>query len=114
MAEILVVHENSRSLLFHAATLIDHADMARAATAIHMAKAQCGESFMHAADRSIQFHGAIGFTYECHAQLFPRRAQWAEYSFGDARHHRRKLEALLLDGEAFLPSRPPISGLDHG
>ena len=44
----------------------------------------------------IQFHGAFGFTWECHAQLFFRRAQWAEYSFGDSAHHRRHLAALLL------------------
>ena len=61
-----------------------------------MSKAQAGETFTHAADRSIQFHGAIGFTYECHAQLYFRRAQGAEYRFGDAAYQRKKLADLIL------------------
>jgi alkylation response protein AidB-like acyl-CoA dehydrogenase len=95
MVDIMVAQEQARSLLYHAATVFD-GDPHAAAIALHMAKAHAGEAFTHAADRAIQFHGAIGFTHECHAQLFFRRAQWAEYSFGDARHHLRRLEPLLL------------------
>ncbi|MDD9946944.1 MAG: acyl-CoA/acyl-ACP dehydrogenase [Myxococcales bacterium] len=95
MVDIFVASEHGRSLLYHAATVFDGESRA-SECAVRMAKAHCGSTFTHAADRSIQFHGAIGFTYECHAQLFLRRAQWAEYQFGDTRHHRRNLQALLL------------------
>jgi acyl-CoA dehydrogenase len=94
MAEIMCSLEEGRSLLYRAATALARSD-ADAEIALRMAKAQLGEAYAHAADRSIQFHGAIGFTYECHAQLFFRRAQWLEHSFGDAPHHRRKLADLL-------------------
>jgi hypothetical protein len=39
----------------------------------------------------------MGFTWDCDAQLFLRRAQWAQQQFGDAAHHRQRLAGLLLD-----------------
>jgi acyl-CoA dehydrogenase len=62
-----------------------------------MAKAQATETLKFAADRAVQFHGGMGFTWECDAQLFLRRAQWAQQQFGDAQQHRRRLAVLLLD-----------------
>jgi acyl-CoA dehydrogenase len=94
MAEIMCSLEEGRSLLYRAATAFE-ADAPDCEIALRMAKAQLGETYMQAADRSIQFHGAIGFTYECHAQLFLRRAQWDEHSFGDGMHQRRHLGELL-------------------
>ena len=96
MVEIMIAHEQARSLLHNAATRFD-AGTGHSEVALRMAKAEAGDSFTHASDRAIQFHGGMGFTHECHAQLFFRRAQWAEYTFGDAAHHRRRLEPLLLD-----------------
>jgi acyl-CoA dehydrogenase len=94
MVEIACAVEQGRSLLYHAATAFERKDPERE-IALRMAKAQLGDTYAHAADRAIQFHGAIGFTYECHAQLFFRRAQWAQYSFGDSAHHRQRLSSLL-------------------
>jgi len=93
-ADILVGLERSRSLLFHAATLLS--DGADAEVALRMAKAESGDTFVHAGDRAVQFHGGFGFTYECDAQLFLRRALWTQYGFGDSTHHRRHLADLLL------------------
>lgn len=95
MVEIMCAIEDGRSLMYRAAAALSN-DEPDAEADLRMAKAQLGETYTHATDRSIQFHGAIGFTYECHAQLFFRRAQWAEHSFGDALHHRRRLAELLL------------------
>lgn len=97
--DIFVASEQGRSLLYHAATVFDGVSEA-SEIATRMAKTHCGATYTHGADRSIQFHGAIGFTYECHAQLFFRRAQWGESQFGDGRHHRRALAGLLLDSDA--------------
>jgi alkylation response protein AidB-like acyl-CoA dehydrogenase len=52
--------------------------------------------FPFAADRAIQFHGGFGFTYDCDAQLYRRRAIWASAVHGDARYHRRKLADLMF------------------
>ena len=61
-----------------------------------MAKVEAGDSFVFAGDRSVQFHGGFGFTFDCDAQLYLRRALWLQYAFGDATHHRRRLADLLL------------------
>jgi len=94
MAEILCQYEYSRSQLYHAASIFG-ADQ-DAEIALRMAKAQGSDTFAHASDRAIQFHGGFGFTYECDAQLYLRRASWCQYQFGDAQHHRKKLADLLL------------------
>jgi alkylation response protein AidB-like acyl-CoA dehydrogenase len=94
MVEIMCAIEHGRSLLYHAATGFERSGPERE-IALRMAKAQLGETYAYAVDRAIQFHGAIGFTYECHAQLFFRRAQWAQCSFGDPAHHRRHLADLM-------------------
>ena len=97
MVWIMAGVEHSRSLLYRAATLWDTAsDSSEIEIAVRMSKTQSGETCTHAVDRAIQFHGAFGFTWDCHAQLFFRRAQWAEYTFGDAAHHRRHLAGLLF------------------
>ncbi len=93
--EILLAAERSKSHLYHAATTIGRGGR-EAAIALGMAKAQGSEAFAWAGDRAVQFHGGFGFTYECDAQLFLRRALWCQYQLGDERHHRRKLAKLLL------------------
>jgi alkylation response protein AidB-like acyl-CoA dehydrogenase len=93
-AEILIGLERSRSHVYHAASLIAAGEDAD--VALRMAKAESGDTFAFAGDRAIQFHGGFGFTYECDAQLYLRRALWLQYAFGDAAHHRRHLAASLL------------------
>ena len=61
-----------------------------------MAKAQANDALLFAGDRAVQFHGGMGFTYECDAQLYIRRAQWAQHQYGDSQHHRFHLAELLL------------------
>jgi acyl-CoA dehydrogenase len=68
--------------------------------AVRMAKAHAGPAFAYAADRAIQFHGGFGFTYECDAQLYRRRAFWCDSQHGDALHQRRRLADALLGAPA--------------
>lgn len=93
--EILLAAERSKSHLYHAATALGRGGR-EAEIALRMAKAQGSEAFAWAGDRAVQFHGGFGFTYECDAQLFLRRALWCQYQFGDERYHRRQLAPLLL------------------
>ena len=96
--EILNQMENARSHLYHAATIVDHNSLdTDMEIACRMAKAQASEAMLFAGDRVVQFHGGMGFTYECDAQLFARRAQWSQQQFGDSYHHRKRLAALLFD-----------------
>ena len=86
--------EQARSHLYSAAHLFENADGGE--VAVRMAKAAAGPALAFAADRSIQFHGGYGFTYECDAQLYRRRAIWGEAQFGDALYQRRKLADLIF------------------
>lgn len=96
--QILLGVDSAKSFIYHAATLIgDQSLDADAEAACRMAKAQATETLLYAGDRAVQFHGGMGFTYECDAQLYIRRAQWSQQQFGDAQHHRKRLAALLLD-----------------
>jgi len=93
-SDILIGLERARSHVYHAASLIAAGENAE--IALRMAKVETGDSFVFAGDRSIQFHGGFGFTFDCDGQLFLRRALWLQYAFGDAAHHRRRLAEMLL------------------
>jgi alkylation response protein AidB-like acyl-CoA dehydrogenase len=97
MVDILIGLERSRSHVYHAASLIEAGEPAEnVEVALRMAKAEASDTFAFAGDRAIQFHGGFGFTWECDAQLYLKRALWAQYAFGDAIHHRRQLADALL------------------
>jgi acyl-CoA dehydrogenase len=98
MVEILNANDAARSFIYHGATLVTDETLDRdAELACRMAKAQATETLKFAGDRAVQFHGGMGFTYECDAQLYIRRAQWSQQQFGDAQHHRKRIAALLFD-----------------
>ena len=89
-----VAYEKARSHLYSAAYTFDQQGEGEMAT--RMAKAEANEAFTFAADRAIQFHGGFGFTYDCDAQLYRRRAIWSEALFGSASYHRNKLADLMF------------------
>lgn len=86
--------EKARSLLYAAAYSFDQQGEGEVAT--RMAKAQADKAFSFASDRAIQFHGGFGFTYDCDAQLYRRRAIWNAAQYGDAGYHKAKLAELLF------------------
>jgi alkylation response protein AidB-like acyl-CoA dehydrogenase len=95
--DILVELDSARSFIYHAATVVTDAPLdTDAEIACRMAKAQASEVLSCAGDRAVQFHGGMGFTWECDAQLYIRRAQWSQQQFGDPLHHRKRLATLLL------------------
>jgi alkylation response protein AidB-like acyl-CoA dehydrogenase len=100
-ADILCQLERVRSHVYHAATLLaEGGGGTETEIALRMAKAEAGDAAVQAGDRAVQFHGGFGFTWDCDAQLYLRRALWLQPWFGDAGHHRRALAGLLLDTAA--------------
>ena len=100
-ADILCQLERVRSHVYHAATLLaEDGGGQDAEVALRMAKAEAGDAAVQAGDRAVQFHGGFGFTWDCDAQLYLRRALWLQPWFGDSGHHRRVLAGLLLDRAA--------------
>jgi acyl-CoA dehydrogenase len=97
-ADMLCGMDSARSHIYHAACVLADGPLDKdAEIACRMAKAQATDALEFAGDRAVQFHGGMGFTYECDAQLYIRRAQWTRQQFGDAYHHRKRLAGLLLD-----------------
>lgn len=94
MVEAYVRYEQARSHLYAAAHCFGEQGTGEIAT--RMAKVAAEEVFAFAADRSIQFHGGFGFTYDCDAQLYRRRAIWHASQNGDAAYQKKKLAELLL------------------
>jgi|TARA_B110000914_G_C15504082_1_gene467374 acyl-CoA dehydrogenase len=96
--DILLQMDSARTFIYHAATLINDESLDKdTQIACRMAKAQATDALLFAGDRAVQFHGGMGFTYDCDAMLYIRRAQWAQHQYGDAQHHRKLLAPLLLD-----------------
>ncbi|TNE57078.1 MAG: acyl-CoA dehydrogenase [Alphaproteobacteria bacterium] len=92
--DVLCAIESARSHLYYAAGEFDgpQGDMA-----VRMAKVAAQGALSFAGDRAIQFHGGFGFTYDCDAQLYRRRAIWGQSQFGDSAYHRQRLAAMLFD-----------------
>lgn len=97
--DILLGLEAAKSHLYHAATMLASDHQHDAEIALRIAKSHGSGTFAFAGDRAIQFHGGFGFTFECDAQLYLRRALWCQYQFGDDAYHRQLLAPLLLDQE---------------
>lgn len=89
-----VEYEQARSHLYSAAYSFNEQGTGEVAT--RMAKAKAEKAYAYAADRSIQFHGGFGFTYDCDAQLHRRRALFNASQYGDAAYQRKKLAELLF------------------
>ncbi|MBR9825303.1 MAG: acyl-CoA/acyl-ACP dehydrogenase [Alphaproteobacteria bacterium] len=94
MVDAYVLYEQARSHVYSAAHCFDRQGEGEIAT--RMAKVAALDAYSEAGDRSIQFHGGFGFTYDCDAQLHRRRAIWHSAQTGDGAYHKRILGQLLL------------------
>ncbi len=76
--------------------LRDRHGPARALRAAHMAKASASDTAAFASGRSVQFHGGIGFTWECFVHLYFKRQKHSQMLLGDGAYHRARLADLLI------------------
>ena len=95
LVDVMVQIDQSRSLVYGAACAIDTAPDSALQKA-HMAKASASETAAFASGRSVQFHGGIGFTWECFLHLYFKRQKHSQMLWGDAAWHRAALADLLL------------------
>ncbi len=95
LVNVLLACEQARSLVYAAASALDQVDPGAPQLA-RMAKVAASEAFSFATSRAIQFHGGYGFTDECDAHVYTRRAQASRAAFGDPAHHRRQIADTLL------------------
>jgi len=95
IVDAYVSYEKARSLLYAAAHSFE--DQGKGEVATRMAAVGAGRALSFAADRAIQFHGGFGFTYECDAQLYRRRAIFQDSVFGNIGWHKKQLATLLFN-----------------
>ncbi len=96
LVNVLVQLEQARSLVYAAASALDAGD-AEAELLARMAKVAAAEAAVFAASRAIQTHGGFGYTEECHAHLYLRRARAGRPAFGAPAAHRAWIAARLID-----------------
>lgn len=96
LADVAVAVEFARPLVYRAAWSLDRSDPS-AGVHVSMAKAQASEAAELAAAHALQCHGAIGYTYEYDLQLYMKRAWCLARAWGDARTHRDRVAAAVVD-----------------
>jgi len=92
-AEMVSEIEPARALVWYAAYAAD-ALPREAPRAASMAKACLGDVYARVANRSVQMHGGIGFTWEHDLHFWFKRAKWNELAYGDPVWHRERLATL--------------------
>jgi alkylation response protein AidB-like acyl-CoA dehydrogenase len=92
-AEMLCDVESARSLVYYGAWALDHAPEQVPAYA-SMAKALASEALDQAGEECVQIHGAIGYTWECHAHLFYKRGRQSHVWLGAPDEHYERVMTL--------------------
>ena len=95
LVDVMIQIDQCKSLVYNAACALD-TEPERAAEYAHMAKASASELAAFASGRSVQYHGGIGFTWECFVHLYFKRQKHSQMLFGDAAWHRARLADILI------------------
>lgn len=95
-ADMLLWTESARSAIYFAAWALD-ADPANAARAVAIAKAYTSDASREVANRGVQVHGGIGFTWEHDLQLYYKRSKALEIFNGDSAVQRERLAEMVFD-----------------
>ncbi len=94
LAEMLCDVESARSLVYYAAWALDSAPE-QVPTYAAMAKALASEALDTAGEECVQIHGAIGYTWECHAHLFYKRGRQSHVWLGAPDEHYERVMTRL-------------------
>ncbi len=95
LVDVMVQIDETKSLVYNAACAID-SEPGNARRYAHMAKASASETAGFSASRAVQYHGGIGFTWECFVHLYFKRQKHSQMLWGDAAWHRKCLAELML------------------
>lgn len=95
LVDVMIQIDEAKSLVYAAACTID-TEPAKAQQSAHMAQASASETAAYASGRSVQYHGGIGFTWECFLHLYFKRQKHSQLLWGDAAWHRARLADILI------------------
>lgn len=95
LVNVMVAIDLAKSLTYNAACAIDEEPEAAMREA-RMAKSAASDMAVFSASRAVQFHGGIGFTWECFVHIFFKRQMHNHILFGDGKYQRTKLADLVM------------------
>ena len=95
IVDMMVMIDHARSLVYNAACAIDN-EPEQSAMFSHMAQAAASDMAKYASSRSVQFHGGMGFTWECFIHIHFKRQMHSQVLYGDGGFHRAKLADILM------------------
>ena len=93
-ADLLLAVESGRSAAFFASALLADDDP-EAPVAASVAQAWCSDAYTKSSRENIQIHGGIGYTWECDAHLYLRRATASDVLLGAPAAHRARIADLV-------------------
>jgi alkylation response protein AidB-like acyl-CoA dehydrogenase len=99
LVNVMTQIDETKSLVYNAACALD-TEVENAAKYAHMVKASASETAAFSASRAVQYHGGIGFTWECYVHLYFKRQKHSQLLWGDAAWHRKRLADLLMGSAA--------------
>lgn len=102
MADVAVKIEFARPVIHRAAYALQHGDQRLDALVSH-AQLAGAEAALLAARKSIQVHGAMGYTWEADLQMFMKRAWALESYWGDRIFHKGRVADGLFNAKALGP-----------
>lgn len=94
LADVLTHIEFAKPVLYRAFAALEAGAPDLAVRVAH-AKLACSEAAWSAARKSIQVHGAMGYTWEVDLQMFMKRAWALDAAWGDRSFHQARLAQVL-------------------
>ena len=95
LVNVMLDVDRAKSLVYYAACSIDCNDDAAELNA-RMAKSQASDMAVFASSRAVQFHGGIGFTWECYVHIFFKRQMHNQVLYGDGKYQRLRLADMVI------------------
>ena len=95
LVNVMIAIDNAKSLTYNAACAVDE-EPESAMRLARMAKSAASDMAVFSSSRSVQFHGGIGFTWECYVHIFFKRQMHNHILYGDGKYQRAKLADELI------------------
>lgn len=95
LVNVMLEIDRAKSLTYNAACAFDE-EPEEAERYARMAKSAASDMAVFSSSRAVQFHGGIGFTWECYVHLFFKRQMHNQVLYGDGKYQRRKLADMLI------------------
>ncbi len=95
LVNVMIDIDRAKSLTYAAACAVDE-EPEEAMRLARMAKSAASDMAVFSSSRAVQFHGGIGFTWECYVHIFFKRQMHNHVLYGDGKYQRAKLADMLM------------------